>query len=87
MITETVKCDICGIVIPKANRHQWHNLNIVRHVRSIKNFDNDLTASFHICMNDFKYILFEVLGRDLDKVEKQVLMTKIIKKLRLGKLD
>ena len=85
MISEFVFCDMCGIKIEKSKKHLWHNLNIVRHIRPIKvNDDRKMTASFHICTDDLKNVLFEVLGVNLtDDVHKATLEHKIGEKLRL----
>jgi len=83
MINEFVICDMCGTEIPKEQKHMWHNLNIVRHMRSVAVGNRDLTASFHVCTDDLKNLMFEVLGVDLDEKHAQILKDKIGKKLRL----
>ena len=83
MINEFVICDMCGTEIPKEQKHMWHNFNIVRHMRSVAVGNRDLTASFHVCTDDLKNLMFEVLGVDLDEKHQQLLTDKIGKKLRL----
>lgn len=84
MINELVTCDVCGIKIPKENRDRWHNLNIVRHLRSRVGLnDRDMNASFHVCTDDLKNILFEVLGANLSGLQQKTLTDKIAIKLRL----
>jgi len=86
MINELVTCDMCGSEIPKENRHMWHNLNVVRHLRKNQSSDGDrdMNASFHVCTDDLKNIMFEVLGANLSGLQQEILSRKIENKLRLA---
>lgn len=75
---------MCGIRIEKDDKDKWHNLNIVRHLRlKATARDRDMTASFHVCTEDLKNLMFEVLGVNVDKEHLRVLRKKIEEKLRL----
>lgn len=87
MISEFVFCDICGTKIEKAMKHKWHNINVVRHLRpaSAGKDHRSLTASFHVCTDDFKDFLLEVVGINVkDEVHKASLKNKIGEKLRIA---
>ncbi len=88
MISEFVNCDMCDVKIKKEDKDKWHNLNIVRHLKPTahinkKPVDRNMNASFHICTNDLKDLLFEVLGVNLNDEHSLMLHTKIAEKLRL----
>jgi len=87
MIKEQVICDMCGIEIPKEEKDMWHNINVVRHVKVSRGTDKsgikDYPASFHVCTDDLKNILFEVMGVNLDEDHQKVMKKKIEEKLRI----